>query len=95
MRVPISGIFCGMRVIKAETKGASDYAKLFILQAADKDHDAVLITVYVQSIEHIEYLLLNHSSGTLEFIDIYASQIQDGKNLVWMLEKIFKAGGIS
>lgn len=89
MRVPISGICTGFRVIKASGKETSDFGKIFIIQPADKDHDAVLITVFVQDIQLLEYILMNYSSGDFRWIDVYASQIPNGKDQVWILEKIF------
>jgi hypothetical protein len=89
MRTPISGIVLGFRIIKGAAKDASDYGKLFIVQAADKDHDADLIPVYVQEIDAIDYLLKNYSNGQLRWIDVYCNQVASGREMVWMLEKIF------
>lgn len=89
MRVPISGICTGFRIIKGHGKDASDYAKLDILQVGDKNYDSALIFVFVQDIEQIEYLLTHYSSGTLKWIDIFCIQIQDGREKVWLLKEIF------
>lgn len=89
MRVPISGIALGFRIIKGVGKDASDYGKLFISQVADKDHDAVLITIFIQDVKHIEYLLNHYSNGELRWIDIYANHVMDGREKIWMLENIF------
>lgn len=89
MRVPISGICIGFRIIKGVGKSDSDYGKLFIVQAADRDHDADLISVYVQDISLIDYLLNHYSHGKLKWIDAYCNQVIDGRDKVWMLEKIF------
>lgn len=89
MRVPISGIVTGFRLRKGTTKDAGDFGILDILQAGDKDFDSSLIFVYVQDVEMIDYLLTNYASGTLRWIDAYCQQVQSGRELVWILKKIF------
>lgn len=90
MRTPISGIVTGFRIKKGTGKDASDYGLLDIVQCGDKTHDTSLIFVYVQEIEHIQYLLENYSNGSLKWIDIYAVQILNGRELIWMLEDIYE-----
>lgn len=88
MRVPISGICVGFRIIKGP-KDSSDFAKIFVVQPADKNHDASLIEIFVQDLGLIEFTLNNYSNGRLQWIDLYCSQIQNGRELVWLAERIY------
>lgn len=89
MRCPISGILLGFRIIKG-SKLESDFGKLFIAQACDKDHDAVLVTVFIQDTELLTELLTNYTNGQLRWIDTFCNQVQDGREKVWLLERIFE-----
>lgn len=89
MRTPISGIVVGFRIEKGSTQKSSDFGKLFVCQPGDKDHDAALITLYVQDVEVLQRLLDQYSSGQLRWIDTYCSQVVSGREIVWLLEKIF------
>lgn len=88
MRTPISGICCGFRIIKGQGKDASDFAKLHILQVGTKDLDADCIPVFVQNVDLIGELLQGYSNGVLRWIDTYCYTYKDGRETVWMLDKI-------
>jgi len=88
MRAPISGIVTGYRVKKGGAK-ESDYGELDVLQVGDSRLASSLTFVYVEDFELMTYLLAEYSSGTLRWIDLYCYQIQQGRELVWILDKIF------
>ncbi|MEI7028337.1 hypothetical protein [Paenibacillus sp. y28] len=89
MRTPISGICVGFRIIKGQGKDASDFAKMHILQVGTKDHDADLITVFIQNVDLIGDMLRAYSNGALRWIDTLCFTYKDGRENVWMLDKIF------
>lgn len=88
MRAPISGIVTGFRMKKGSAK-ETDYGELDILQVGDSKHSSSLIYVFVEDFELIRFLLANYSSGSLRWIDLYCYQLPQGREMVWVLEKIF------
>lgn len=88
MRVPISGICTGFRMIEGNGK-TSDYGQLDILQVGTKDFPSDLTLVYVQKIEHLEFLLSNYKNGELKWINVFCNHEIDGREKVWVLLNIF------
>jgi hypothetical protein len=82
----------GFRIIKGAGKSDADYGKLFVCQVADKEHDADLITVFVQQLDLVEQLLKEYGKGDLRWIDTYCTQFQNGREVGWMLERIYSFG---
>lgn len=90
LKVPISGIVTGFRIRKSTSaKDGSDYGLLDILQPGDKDYDSSLTFLYVQDIEIIDFLLRHYSNGQMRWIDTYCIQVPNGREMVWMLKRIF------
>lgn len=88
MRAPISGIVTGFRMKKGVSK-EPDYGELDIIQPGDSKLASSLTFVYVEDFELVRYLLEEYSSGSLRWIDLYCYQIPQGRELVWVLEKIY------
>lgn len=88
MRAPISGIVTGFRMHKGGNKEA-DYGELDILQVGDSRLASSLTFVFVDDFELITYLLAEYASGTLRLIDVYCYEVQQGREKVWMLDRIF------
>ncbi|MEW9702922.1 hypothetical protein [Paenibacillus sp. SI8] len=88
MRCPISGIVTGFRMHKGD-KNSSDYGELDILQVGTKDYKSHLEHIYVQDLDLIEQLLTDYSSGSLRWINTFCQRIPNGRETVFLLQKIF------
>lgn len=86
MRTILSGIVTGFRVNQGK---GEDFATLDILQVGTKDLESSLTIVYVNDIEHIEYLLTNYSNGMLKWIDTHIYATMQGREKIWVLKEIF------
>lgn len=90
MRVPLSGILTGFRIRQSgSSKDTSEYGYLDILQQGDKNYDSSLTHVVVQDTDQITYFLQHYSTGSLRWVDLLCHQVQNGREMVWLLIKIY------
>lgn len=88
MRAPISGLLVAMRPIKGG-KGDPDVGELDIVQVGDSKLRTALIHVYVEDMELFLRIMAEHGSGSLRWIDLFCYQVPQGRELLWMLERVY------
>lgn len=90
MRAPLSGIVSGFRIRQSGTaKDMSEYGYIDLLQPGDKNYDSSLTHIVVQDTDLITFMLQHYSSGQLRWINMLCHQIPNGRELIWLLKKIY------
>lgn len=87
MRAPISGLLVALRPIKGG-KGEPDFGELDVVQFGDVRHRTSLIHVFVEDME-VFLRLAGEFDGKPRWIDLYCYQMPQGRELVWVLDKVF------